>query len=343
MRSRTSETVRLLFCSVSPAPHFFLKQTNLLGEWFPCSSGPKEPPEGREKGLLHQESVSWKRKHKSAGSFACCRHAAETRRRCDASSLAGCVFVSLVERTFLIRSLRQSEGGMFWLTLLAGIVLVLYFVWRQSAKMPLVLYCSSNKWNQKVHQNIAELSQPFRPLWWTLGNAHAQSIVNVFLRRPAKVSYRRDLVQLHDGGQLALDWAETTNDPALSKTVLVMTGYTGSSEELEIKILVKQLLDDGFVVAVMHFRGLGNTELKTVKFGDCPPEDVQDVILHMEKSHLQKHKNRQPLIGFGVSAGANCMSLYAGWSAARCRLDALISVSNPFVRKRKCLFMILEI
>lgn len=42
--------------------------------------------------------------------------------------------------------------------------------------------------------------------------------------------------------------------------------------QLEIKIIVQQLMEDGFQVCVMHFRGLGGMELSNAKFGDCEPE-----------------------------------------------------------------------
>ncbi len=125
---------------------------------------------------------------------------------------------------------------------------------------------------------------------------------------------------------------------------MVLTGYTGSSEELEIKILVQQLLEDGFegerprarvrwvshcslptTVCVMHFRGLGGCQLTTPRFGDCAPEDVEDVI-----DAIRARRPTQRLLGLGVSAGANCLCLYAGATGAKCRLSALASISNPF-------------
>jgi predicted alpha/beta-fold hydrolase len=218
---------------------------------------------------------------------------------------------------------------LFGAILLALVLFALYYSYIV-CKVPMVFY-KPTEFNLAMHKHLTKFcDEPFRPLLYTLGNAHLQSVFNVLLRTPAQVSYRRDLVKLRDGGQLALDWALTDNDPVSSSLVLILTGYTGSSQELEIKILVQQLLDDGYLVAVIHFRGLGELRLSSKRFGDCPPQDIEDVILHVEKSFLQKHRNLEPLIAYGVSAGANCLTLYAGKSGKNCRFDALVSVSNPF-------------
>ncbi len=80
-----------------------------------------------------------------------------------------------------------------------------------------------------------------------------------------------------------------------------------------------------FSVCVMHFRGLGDCDLITPRFGDCGPEDVDDVI-----EAVKKRKPGKPIYGVGVSAGANCMCLYAGTAGKACRLTALAAISNPF-------------
>ena len=168
-----------------------------------------------------------------------------------------------------------------------------------------------------------ELDAPFRPLWWAF-NTHLQTIVNVTLRTPAKVAYERQVVRLRDGGQTALDWAVESREE--DPICMVLTGYTGNSEELEIKILVRQLLEDRFQVCVMHFRGLGNMELSNAKFGDCAPEDVDDVI----DAIRQRKGTVLPLLALGVSAGGNALALYAGARGRECRIKALASISNPF-------------
>lgn len=193
---------------------------------------------------------------------------------------------------------------------------------------------------------------PFCPLPWTLGNTHLQTILNVTIRYPKPVKFRRQMVSLHDGGQTALDWAyleDAEQDAALDSrpTVMMLTGFTGSSDELEVRILVHDLMHHAkFRVAVMHFRGLGGAPLRTHVFGDAPPSDVEHCLLQVQK-HLDTVGNLEPLFLLGFSAGANIASLYCCASGAPelfpksspvfptlrkrgCLVDGLVCISNPY-------------
>lgn len=55
------------------------------------------------------------------------------------------------------------------------------------------------------------------------------------VRHKAAVAYTREIVALPDGGTLALDWVAGATVDAKRPTIILLTGFTGSSEELEIK------------------------------------------------------------------------------------------------------------
>ena len=204
------------------------------------------------------------------------------------------------------------------------VLALVYYYFTHVVHAPRVIFKKTAQ-NLALHKALASHLREFRPLWWGF-NSHMQTIINVTLRTPAVVRFERQVITLHrtDRGQTALDWAVGNND-GRAPVCLVLTGYTGSSEELEIKILARQLLEDDFEVCVMHFRGLGNCALSTPRFGDCKHEDVEDVI-----DAIRARRPSQPLLGLGVSAGANSLCLYASATGRACRLSAVAAISNPF-------------
>src|SRR5262245_38513379 len=136
---------------------------------------------------------------------------------------------------------------MMWvLSCLAAVaVLMLYYYFKHVVHAPRIIF-KPTKRNLALRAALSDHLEEFRPLWYGF-NTHVQTIVNVTLRTSAKVEYQREEVVLRrsDGGRTALDWAAGNND-GRSPVCMVLTGYTGSSEELEIKILVRQLIEDGF-------------------------------------------------------------------------------------------------
>lgn len=73
----------------------------------------------------------------------------------------------------------------------------------------------------------------------------------------------REVLDLPDGGQLALDWLEdgcASNSPIL----LILPGLTGSSQAEYIRCLVKAVNRSGFRTVVFNNRGLGGIQLKVL-------------------------------------------------------------------------------
>jgi hypothetical protein len=102
----------------------------------------------------------------------------------------------------------------FWILFLAIVACLYYF--HYVCHVPKIGYKNTSE-NKALHQTLAEyVDHKFKPLLWTWGNTHIQTIVNVTLRHAPEVKYRRQLVQLRDGGQTALDWALSSNDPKTS-------------------------------------------------------------------------------------------------------------------------------
>ena len=83
------------------------------------------------------------------------------------------------------------------------------------------------------------------------------------------IKYTRHLVKMDDGGQISIDWAtpELNNIKKTGEKVCVIfPGLSGGSERGYIKNLVRTLINDGFEVAVLHNRGVAETEYTSPDF-----------------------------------------------------------------------------
>ncbi len=129
-----------------------------------------------------------------------------------------------------------------WIALTLVLALVYYYFWHV-VHAPRLIFKAGSKRNLALQAALGEHLRVFKPLWYGF-NTHVQTILNVTLRRSPALTYDRQIVPMRDGGQTAIDWTVGAAEGA--PVCLLMTGYTGSSQELEIRILVKQLMDDGF-------------------------------------------------------------------------------------------------
>ena len=86
-----------------------------------------------------------------------------------------------------------------------------------------------------------------------------------------KIDYNRHLLKMDDGGTVSIDWATPEQNGLTSrgeKLCVVYPGLSGGSDRGYIKSLVLTLLEAGYEVAVLHNRGVGNTEYTSPEFPD---------------------------------------------------------------------------
>lgn len=115
---------------------------------------------------------------------------------------------------------------------------------------------------QYLLNNVPTLQSKFWPTFWCV-ESRAQTVFASILRQQVlpRMSYRRELLSLKDGGQIALDWMENDCDDE-SPVILILPGLTGASQSEYIKCLVKAGNSLGARVVVFNNRGLGGVELK---------------------------------------------------------------------------------
>ena len=76
---------------------------------------------------------------------------------------------------------------------------------------------------------------------------------------------------MDDGGTISIDWALPEQNGLKSvgdKLCVVYPGLSGGSDRGYIKSLVLTLLEHGYEVAVLHNRGVGNTDYTSPQFID---------------------------------------------------------------------------
>lgn len=114
-------------------------------------------------------------------------------------------------------------------------------------------------------ENLPMLQLKFWPTFWCC-ESRAQTVFASLLRQQVlpMLSYRRELLTLKDGGEIALDWSEynCTDD---SPVILILPGLTGASQSEYIKCLVAAANNFGARVVVFNNRGLGGVALKVVQ------------------------------------------------------------------------------
>lgn len=154
---------------------------------------------------------------------------------------------------------------------------------------------------------VPTLEVKYYPTFWCF-ESRAQTVFASFLRASImpNINYVREILQLKDGGEVALDWFVegkmkidfifhkikyfffvkgcTKNAPV----VVILPGLTGGSQSEYIKTLVIAANQKGIKCCVFNNRGLGGVELKTPRLycaANC--EDLSEVIKHVHMNYPQ--------------------------------------------------------
>lgn len=166
----------------------------------------------------------------------------------------------------------------------AGFAYVVYY-FIQVVKRP-ILAVSNGPFKDFLLKNVPTLEMKFWPTFWCV-ESRAQTVFASLIRASnlTNIEYRREILRLKDGGEVALDWLEKGCDEN-SPVIIILPGLTGESQADYIKCLVTAANNEGIRVVVFNNRGLGGIELKTPRLycaSNC--EDLFEVVNHVKKSH----------------------------------------------------------
>eukprot|EP01138_Halocafeteria_seosinensis_P003262 gb/GECG01003336.1/.p1 GENE.gb/GECG01003336.1/~~gb/GECG01003336.1/.p1 ORF type:complete len:279 (+),score=26.02 gb/GECG01003336.1/:1-837(+) len=190
------------------------------------------------------------------------------------------------------------------------------------------IHCHEEGIGNAILKRVPRLLE-YKPPWWM--GPHLQTIWTSQWRSSPDpdVVYTREYIQVdRAGGQVALDWSQPSQKG--QKTLLLLHGLVGGSQEAYVKWMVAKAREFGIVGVVMNSRGCGETELKTPQcFSAAWTEDVRHVVRLLRA----RIGDESPLFVAGFSLGAGILSKYLceqGESQASPSITAAACLSGGF-------------
>ncbi|XP_023712649.1 phospholipase ABHD3 isoform X2 [Cryptotermes secundus] len=176
---------------------------------------------------------------------------------------------------------------------------------REAVKQP-ILACSNGKFKAFLLAHVPILHEKYWPTLWCF-ESRAQTVFASLIRSRLlpNIKYRREILKLSDGGQVALDWLED-GCPGSAPVVLILPGLTGESQAEYVKCLVNSARRIKLRVVVFNNRGLGGISLKTPRtYCASKCDDLSEVV-----NHVRSLNPGIPLVAAGVSMGGLILGNY---------------------------------
>ncbi|MGY0580606.1 MAG: hydrolase [Paraglaciecola chathamensis] len=166
----------------------------------------------------------------------------------------------------------------------------------------------------------------FTPPWWAK-NRHIQTIWPRFFQRRLRVHWHKERLILPDGDFVNLAWAGDRDSIATSKgLVVIFHGLEGSNKSHYANDMAANLVQQGYVAVLMHFRGCGgehNTLPRAYHSGET--EDAWFLLNWLTELYPNVAK-----VAMGFSLGANMLLKLLGERPEQSILRAGIAISPPF-------------
>eukprot|EP00826_Nyctotherus_ovalis_P019931 TRINITY_DN1620_c0_g1_i11.p1 TRINITY_DN1620_c0_g1~~TRINITY_DN1620_c0_g1_i11.p1 ORF type:complete len:265 (-),score=37.73 TRINITY_DN1620_c0_g1_i11:821-1534(-) len=158
--------------------------------------------------------------------------------------------------------------GHVLLSFLIILIVLWYIDYRFFKSDRLALRFMPGELNKFVVSNTPELSKVYRPTPYLL-NGNLQTVCYAIIRKILNfrfgVDYKRDLVKLEDGGQLALDWAVFPEiDKGITEStpiVAIFAGLTGGRKDLYVATIMKDAAKRGIKSVLVNQRGCSFTPM----------------------------------------------------------------------------------
>lgn len=210
------------------------------------------------------------------------------------------------------------------LCLIIGLIYFAYYYC--NVVKPPVLACASSKYRLFLERNVPLIKEKYWPTIWCI-ESRLQTVIANFFRSHVDINYIREILNLEDGGQVALDWDYPTKADENTPIILILPGLTGDSQASYVKKFVISGVDEGFRMVVFNYRGLGGIPLKTPKtYCITSSDDLNQVVRHVKL----KYPNA-PIGGVGISLGGLILGYYlANQSTEEQLFCASMLISVPF-------------
>jgi len=170
------------------------------------------------------------------------------------------------------------------------------------------------------------LQSEFKPARW-LNHRHLQtmfpSLPWAWRKWPAM---RREVLELPDGDDTAVDWLSEADDlPQSAPLLVILHGLEGSAESSYARMLMQAAYERGWRPCVLHFRDCGDYRNRLPRRYHAG--ETSDIRYFLRR--LQDHGQVGPMIAVGYSLGGNILLKYLGESGGGSRLVAAGAVCVP--------------
>lgn len=191
----------------------------------------------------------------------------------------------------------------------------------------------------------------YKPTFY-LESPSVQTVYATALRADPQTLYDREVVThlYADGEACVLDWSFSSvandgwSDPAgrsggaegdaapafgpPAPVVVLFHGLTGGSDDCNMHYTTRILNANGFHVVIPVRRGCADAANLISRNKHYPYGDESDTALAVE--YIARKMRGHWLMGIGLSAGSNVLSIYLGTQGSRSRLRAGIAVANGY-------------
>lgn len=158
-----------------------------------------------------------------------------------------------------------------------------------------------------------------------LGNCHLQTLFPRIHRPTPWIETQVRWFETDDGDRLAVHTPKPLFDSVKHPLVLLLHGLEGSVSSSYIQGQMQQLLDSGFQVAVMHFRGCGGIPNRLPRAYHSGDSDDPRWLA----KKLQQLYPHTPLLAVGYSLGGNVLLKWLAEDGEQSPLLAGVAVSAP--------------
>ncbi len=157
-----------------------------------------------------------------------------------------------------------------------------------------------------------------------LKNPHIQTLYPALMPKSPLQKYEIETFILEDGDFIESFWAKKP-DKYTKGIVTLFHGLAGSYRSHYIRRIVLMLIQEGFSVVVMHFRGCGTRPNRLPR--SYHSGDTADAFAWLQ--HLKKHYLNTPLYAVGYSLGGNMLLKLLGELQHTAPLQKAVAVSAP--------------
>ncbi|GAC27575.1 hydrolase [Brumicola pallidula] len=172
------------------------------------------------------------------------------------------------------------------------------------------------------------VSSTFQAPSWAR-NAHVQTIWPRYLIKKPELNTQNERISTPDGDFLDIAWCLPDDILAQSAkgVVVVFHGLEGSVNSHYARHLINRIKEDGFIVALMHFRGCSHESNMTPRayHSGETVDPIQTI------SHVKQRYPNLPVFAVGYSLGGNMLLKLLSETAGQKVLCAAVAVSAPLL------------